>query len=330
MDVKKKNAIKRRGRVGAALFCLALLLAALCPRSASAAEVQKTVRVGYVNAATYEEGGEGEYKRGYGYEYLQRISYVTGWHYEYVYGSFKECYDTLGGVALAESSYVEREVTLADFIREHALMVLGWLLLFIMVLAGMLYALFVNGRKLKAALETAEKEYAYRLYLDNSELEIKANQDALTKIGNRHYFFTKMGELLASHEELTVCYCDLDHLKDINDRFGHEAGDGYLRGFVEAVGGHIRAGDIFARIGGDEFCMVFRRCGRDNAAKKVEQMQALFAAGSTADYPRSFRCGVLHVPENHGALDVLELLRQVDALMYEEKKVHHAAGYQRA
>lgn len=118
--------------------------------------MQKTVRVGYVNAATYEEGGEGEYKRGYGYEYLQRISYVTGWHYEYVYGSFKECSDTLGGVALAESSYVEREVTLADFIREHSLMVLGWLLLFIMVLAGMLYALFVNGRKLKAALDGGE------------------------------------------------------------------------------------------------------------------------------------------------------------------------------
>lgn len=57
--------------------------------------MQKTVRVGYVNAATYEEGGEGEYKRGYGYEYLQRISYVTGWHYEYVYGSFKECSDML-------------------------------------------------------------------------------------------------------------------------------------------------------------------------------------------------------------------------------------------
>lgn len=53
---------------------------------------QKTVRVGYVNVMTYEEGGEGEYKRGSGYEYLQKISYLTGWKYEYVYGSFKECY----------------------------------------------------------------------------------------------------------------------------------------------------------------------------------------------------------------------------------------------
>ena len=56
---------------------------------------QKTVRVGYVNVMTYEEGGEGEYKRGSGYEYLQKISYLTGWKYEYVYGSFKECYQML-------------------------------------------------------------------------------------------------------------------------------------------------------------------------------------------------------------------------------------------
>lgn len=41
------------------------------------------------------EDGEGEYKRGYGYEYLQKLSYITGWKYEYVYDSFKECYEML-------------------------------------------------------------------------------------------------------------------------------------------------------------------------------------------------------------------------------------------
>lgn len=56
---------------------------------------QKTVRVGYVNVTNYEEGGEGEYKRGAGYEYLQKISYLTGWKYEYVYGSFTECLEML-------------------------------------------------------------------------------------------------------------------------------------------------------------------------------------------------------------------------------------------
>ncbi len=56
---------------------------------------QKTVKVGYVNVTNYEEGGEGEYKRGAGYEYLQKISYLTGWKYKYVYGSFTECLEML-------------------------------------------------------------------------------------------------------------------------------------------------------------------------------------------------------------------------------------------
>ncbi len=56
---------------------------------------EKIVRVGYVNVPTYEEGKDGEYKTGAGYEYLQKISYFTGWKYEYVYGSFKELYEML-------------------------------------------------------------------------------------------------------------------------------------------------------------------------------------------------------------------------------------------
>lgn len=51
---------------------------------------KKTVRVAYVLAENFQEGGEGEPKSGYGYEYLKKISYYTGWEYEYVYGSFGE------------------------------------------------------------------------------------------------------------------------------------------------------------------------------------------------------------------------------------------------
>ena len=55
----------------------------------------KTARVGYFPYANFQEGGYGEHKQGAGYEYLQKISYITGWKYEYVYGSFKECLDML-------------------------------------------------------------------------------------------------------------------------------------------------------------------------------------------------------------------------------------------
>ncbi len=58
-------------------------------------EENKTVRVGYFPYANFQEGGYGENKQGAGYEYLQKISYITGWKYEYVYGSFKECLDML-------------------------------------------------------------------------------------------------------------------------------------------------------------------------------------------------------------------------------------------
>ena len=58
-------------------------------------EENKTVRVGYFPYANFQEGGYVEHKQGAGYEYLQKISYITGWKYEYVYGSFKECLDML-------------------------------------------------------------------------------------------------------------------------------------------------------------------------------------------------------------------------------------------
>ena len=55
----------------------------------------QTVRVGYTVFENYQEGYEGEYKRGFGYEYLQRIAYSTGWSYEYVYGSFSQLLEML-------------------------------------------------------------------------------------------------------------------------------------------------------------------------------------------------------------------------------------------
>lgn len=96
-DVMRNRGEQRAGRVSLIFIWAFLLLLCLfgLSREVWADDGQKIVRVGYVNASSYEEGGEGEYKRGAGYEYLQKISYVTGWKYEYVYGSFKECLDML-------------------------------------------------------------------------------------------------------------------------------------------------------------------------------------------------------------------------------------------
>ena len=85
------------------------------------AQKGETVKVGYVIFENYQEGKDGEYKRGFGYEYLQRIAYSTGWSYEYVYGSFSELLEMLkkGEIDLmGDLSYTEER---AEYISYSAL-----------------------------------------------------------------------------------------------------------------------------------------------------------------------------------------------------------------
>ncbi len=110
---------------------LVLIMLLFIPLSAYASEIKsdgkttqaleeenKTVRVGYFPYANFQEGGYGEHKQGAGYEYLQKISYITGWKYEYVYGSFKECLDMLsdGEIDILGSvSYTPERAESIDF-----------------------------------------------------------------------------------------------------------------------------------------------------------------------------------------------------------------------
>ena len=123
---KKKGKKKRL-----CLSILVLIMLLFVPLSAYASEIKsdgkttqaleeenKTVRVGYFPYANFQEGSSGEHKQGVGYEYLQKISYITGWKYEYVYGSFKECLDMLadGEIDILGSvSYTPERAESIDF-----------------------------------------------------------------------------------------------------------------------------------------------------------------------------------------------------------------------
>ena len=124
--IRKKSKKKR-----ICLSVLVLIMLLFVPVSAYASEIKsdgkttqamaeenKTVRVGYFPYANFQEGGYGEHKQGAGYEYLQKISYITGWKYEYVYASFKECLDMLedGEIDLLGSvSYTPERAESIDF-----------------------------------------------------------------------------------------------------------------------------------------------------------------------------------------------------------------------
>lgn len=160
---------------------------------------------------------------------------------------------------------------------------------------------------------TTEKEREARL-------KSEALQDHLTGIGNRHYFQEKTRELLESGKSCIFCYCDLDHLKDINDTYGHNEGDWYIRCFADIVRFNIRKEDLFARIGGDEFCIILSNCTREKAERKLKKMQRMLGSEKAHSYGKSFSFGLVEIPENHAPVSVETVLHQADMFMYQQKK----------
>jgi diguanylate cyclase (GGDEF)-like protein/PAS domain S-box-containing protein len=87
-------------------------------------------------------------------------------------------------------------------------------------------------------------------------LAADARQDALTEVANRTALFEGLGAKLGGDRRVAALYIDLDGFKNVNDVFGHAVGDEVLRTVAARLSGVVRAGDIVARVGGDEFVVV--------------------------------------------------------------------------
>jgi diguanylate cyclase (GGDEF)-like protein/PAS domain S-box-containing protein len=87
-------------------------------------------------------------------------------------------------------------------------------------------------------------------------LAADARQDALTGVANRIALFESLGAKLVSGRLVAAFYIDLDDFKHVNDEYGHAVGDEVLRTVAARLSGAVRAGDIVARVGGDEFVVV--------------------------------------------------------------------------
>jgi two-component system, cell cycle response regulator len=98
----------------------------------------------------------------------------------------------------------------------------------------------------------------YRLLETQQKLEKQAHIDELTQLPNRRYFFKMLNNELGLARRhgipFSVGYMDLDHFKQINDTYGHEAGDDVLRDISTLISDNLRSEDLIGRIGGEEFC----------------------------------------------------------------------------
>ncbi len=156
-------------------------------------------------------------------------------------------------------------------------------------------------------------------------LEHAATIDELTGIANARGFREFMRRTLASasrHDETGVLvYLDVDDLKLVNDRFGHDVGDLVIRRVAEVLALHTRASDFVARLHGDEFAMVLTRVGADQARTLVPAIQARIG---NAPIPHDGQSIDVHVSAGLTSYDarseLVELMRRADVAMYREKR----------
>jgi diguanylate cyclase len=129
-------------------------------------------------------------------------------------------------------------------------------------------------------------------------------------------------------EEITVCFVDIDGLKQANDQHGHEFGDEVIRTVAQAVRGSVREGDLVARWGGDEFLVVGPYPGPDVQALEARIDRRIAESG----LGRGRWEGAVTVGYTSGDLDVAgfdALVTQADEAMYESRRIRRDADENR-
>ena len=163
--------------------------------------------------------------------------------------------------------------------------------------------------------------------LQHSEAQLLAITDALTGRWNYRYLSMNLGReierALRFGRHLAVVMLDLDHFKEVNDRYGHERGNVVLREFTDRVGEQIREIDTLARYGGEEFVLILPETGLDGAQHVAERIcgevrGAPFTRGGDEWLWVTVSAGIAVFPEHGGTQE--QLLRSADAALYQAKR----------
>ena len=177
---------------------------------------------------------------------------------------------------------------------------------------------------------TARKETEARLsqYTKNLEelqgqLREQAIRDPLTGVFNRRYLMeTLVREISRAEREnypISLVIMDLDHFKNINDTYGHLAGDAVLKGLASLFEKETRKGDVVCRYGGEEFVVLMPGIPVDKAAQRAEAWRALLEQNPIAHAGRPIPVTVsmgVAVAEASTGLNSDQLLSQADQALY--------------
>lgn len=186
-----------------------------------------------------------------------------------------------------------------------------------------------NGRmvRVEVATDITERVEMERALKDAvTRAERLACTDDLTGLNNRRAFFTHAEQALKQARRYrtptALVMFDIDHFKQINDTYGHAAGDEALRALAANISNEVREADVLARLGGEEFAILMPKTTRLEARIMAERLQKTINAteilheGQCVQLTASF--GLMACEDNSKTLDLM--LSQADHAMYASKR----------
>ncbi|HEY1149720.1 MAG TPA: GGDEF domain-containing protein, partial [Pseudoduganella sp.] len=196
----------------------------------------------------------------------------------------------------------------------------------------------VQGQDEVAELAKAFNEMSERLAQTHEELQAshqtilhQAEQlrelsvrDALTQLYNRRHFdeqaATLYNQAVRHKRPLALAICDIDHFKQINDKFSHATGDAVLRQVASLLRGHMRQADLVARYGGEEFVMAFPETPGLQAASLCDKLRGLVEAYPWQEVHPDVKVTIsIGVSADIGAGSAAAMLQKADTQLYRAK-----------
>ncbi len=159
-----------------------------------------------------------------------------------------------------------------------------------------------------------------------TQSEVDPLTGALNRRGLRRALDREIEQSRRSGASLALLLVNIDHFKEINDRFGHLIGDDVLRALADTLTEVVRAGDVVARLGGDEFVVVLPDASADASAEVADRIREQVATIPVADSDRRVTLSIGTVIEQAGGRGVEMLLDAADREMYRDKAASRAHG----
>ncbi|HBN56463.1 MAG TPA: hypothetical protein DD414_06775 [Lachnospiraceae bacterium] len=156
----------------------------------------------------------------------------------------------------------------------------------------------------------------------NRKLMKQANTDTLTGLYNRRRTMEYLANLLATADtQISICLCDIDHFKRVNDTYGHNMGDVVLKTLSETFQKRLPPDTFISRWGGEEFLLIFPRLNGDEAITALETLRQkirdLTFDGGFENFTVSLTYGLVEY-DYHS--DITTLLKEADEKLYVGKE----------